>query len=179
MPLRFLFLLIIAVFLGGCESRVKYPTHATVYYYPSSLKKEKTVHKHHKEAVINNVYSKKHSRPTLIENCKRGILYFANRNDVKGRLCLSYFYLKCNRLRTAERLLKQLELKQLSSKNYGKVYALYGILATKKGLNGKNYFELSYAYDPKNRVARYMLSVKNPSINTAMRLAKNWCSKTQ
>ncbi len=179
MPLRFLLLLILIALLGGCESRVKYPTHTTVYYYPSHSIRAKLTHKHSKRVNKNKRSSKNTAKLTFIKNCKSGILHYTNREDVEGRLCLSYFYLRCNRIRDAEKLLKQLELKQLSGKNYGKVYALYGILAIKKGLNGKNYFELSYAYDPKNRVSRYMLSVKNPSINTAMRLAKNWCSKTQ
>ena len=175
MPLRFLPLLILIAFLGGCESRVKYPTHTTIYYYPSHHKESKTSLKQRKK-VIKNRTIKKTSKLNFFTNCNSGIVYYANSKDVKGRLCLSYFYLKCNRVKLAERVLKQLETRQLSGKNYGKVYALYGILAIKKGLNGKNYFELSYAYDPKNSVARYMLTVKKPSLQRAMRLARNWCS---
>jgi len=177
MPLRLLLLLIIAVFLGGCESGVKYPTHTTVYYSTSHPKKEKTTHKYHKRVIKNKGFAKNSTKPIFITNCKKGIRYYINSKSVKERLCLSYFYLKCNRIRKAEKLLKQLASEQLSGKNYGEVYALYGLLAIKKGLNGKNYFELSYAYDPRNRVARYMLSVKKPSLNIAMKLANSWCPK--
>ncbi len=166
---RVLAFLVLAVMLSGCESRVKYPSPAAIYYsYPT---KSKRIPSKEKE-MIHRL-----KRRVFIRNCKDGIKYYLTKSSVYSKICLGYYYIKCGYLRRADGLLVDLVNKQLSNRDYGKAYALLGLVRTKEGLNGENYFELSYAYDPKNRVSRYMLSVGSPNFKFALRFADRWCSK--
>ena len=172
--LRILFIFILALILGGCESSsVKYPSPSAVYY-----SKSKVTSSNHRIVKREKVKIYKKSQPTFI-NCrgfpKKGRAFLS----LDGKICLSYCYIKSSELKRAKELLSDIEKKHLTSKEYARVYALLGVIKVKKHMNGKDFFELSYAYDSSNRLARYMLSTKHPSLDFALQFANRWCVNGQ
>ncbi len=171
MPLlRAIIVLTLALILGGCESAsVKYPSPAAVYY-----SKNKPISNNRRIVRRGRIEIHKKSQVTFL-NCRSFVKKRQSLLSLDDKICLSYCYIKFGKLKRAKALLSDLEKEHLTSKEYARVYALLGVIRVKRHMNGKDYFELSYAYDSDNRLARYMLSAKHPSLDFALQFAKRWC----
>jgi len=168
--LRVAVVFILALILGGCESAtVKYPSPSAVYY-------PKNGHNSNNRRVVKRKKVKirvtSRSPFTICRSLiKKGISF----SSLGDKICLGYCYIESGELKRAEALLSGLEKKQLTNGEYARVYALLGVIRVKKHLSGRDYFELSYAYDSNNRLARYMLSTRHPSLDFALQFANRWC----
>lgn len=168
--LRVLVVLVLALILGGCESAsVKYPSPAAVYY----LKSKPTPSNHR---IVKRGKSESHRKSQItFLNCRSFVKKRQGLFSLDDKICLSYCYIKYSELKRARVLLSNLEKEHLTSKEYARVYALLGVIRVKIHKSGKDYFELSYAYDSSNRLARYMLSTRHPSLEFALQFAERWC----
>ncbi len=168
---RITVLFVLALIVGGCESAsVKYPS-STAVYYP----KNKPAPNNRRIVKRERIENHKKSQITFL-NCRSFVKKRRSFLSLDDKICLSYCYIKSSELKKAKALLSDLEKEQLTSKEYARVYALLGVIRVKRHKNGKDYFELSYAYDSSNRLARYMLSSKHPSLDFALQFANRWCT---
>ncbi len=168
--LRILFIFVLALILGGCESSsVKYPSPSAVYY-----SKNKPISNNRKIVKRKESKNSKKSQITFL-NCRNFVKKRRSLLSLDDKICLSYCYIKSSELKRAKALLSDLEKEHLTSKEYARVYALLGVIRVKKHMNGKDFFELSYAYDSSNRLGRYMLSAKHPSLGFALQFVNRWC----
>ena len=168
--LRILPVFILALFLSGCESAsVKYPSPSAIYY-----SKNKPMSNNRGVVKRERIKTRKKSHIVFL-NCRSFAKKRQSILSLDGKICLGCCYIKLGELNRADALLSGLEKKQLTSKEYARVYALLGVIRVEKHMNGRDYFELSYAYDSNNRLARYMLSVKHPSLDFALQFASGWC----
>ncbi|WP_148226548.1 hypothetical protein [Hippea maritima] len=133
--------------IAGCEGQnVKYPAPSASYQTPQKA----------------YVKPKIKDRPHKLKKVKNYGICYAVKDISIGRL---------NR---AEIRLKSLENSNLTNKEYAQVYSLLSLVRFRKHLGYKDYAEIAYAYNEKNKLARYMLKRK-PLFEMALKIAKDWC----
>ncbi len=173
--LRFVPFLVVFLLLG-CAPHIKYPSKSAIYYEQATIGKRKQYKKkqaHLKK--VKKIYIHKTKKSVVIGNCQEGIVYYSKFETNIAKICLGYYYFECGKLYKSKKILTDLEKKQLTNKQFGQVYALLGLIQVERRFSGRNYFELSYAYDSNNRVATYMLNTSKPSLRFAKQLAREWC----
>ncbi|WP_022669816.1 hypothetical protein [Hippea alviniae] len=163
------FLILLVVFaLASCSGQgVKYPA-------PSALRT-------HKTKPIYKQTEKPKPKPVVKESefksVSEAIRFYSLKGDINSQICLAVYYLKAGKIYKARSIVSSLEKKSLSFKEYAKVYAIAGLIRFKEKKGSKDYFELAYAYDEKNSVAKYMLSSKSKSLSVALKKAEKWCKR--
>ncbi len=169
MPYNFLIVLLVLILASCSEQGVKYPA-------PSALKNIQTTPIHNPKRIKSGRRRVVVSKPAF-KNTAEAIRFYSSKSDTNSQVCVAVYYLKAGKVYKAKSIVSSLEKKNLSFKDYSKVYAIAGLIRFKEKKNYRDYFELAYAYDEKNSVAKYMLSSKSKSLSIALKKAEKWCKR--